>query len=73
MKNWKVIVIGILGLSLGAFLNYIVNNISNKKLLDELRAELASYQAQNAAGRITTETQKRITELQAQINILTNK
>lgn len=67
--HWRVIVVAIVGLALGAFLNYWVNKISNKELLDALTAQLNQLQIKPAGARTVTD-QTNVAQLQAQINLL---
>lgn len=69
-RNRNFILVGIVGAIVGALLQYMANLISNEKLKKELIAELTILLDKNKTGRVTTDEQKRITELQAQLNIL---
>lgn len=71
-KNWKVILIGLLGLLLGAIGNYIVNQISNKQLLESLTEQLAQLKIQAQTSR-SSDIQNQIISLQAQIDLLQKK
>lgn len=71
-KNWKVILIGLLGLLVGAIGNYIVNQISNKQLLESLTEQLAQLKIQAQTSR-SSDIQNQIISLQAQIDLLQKK
>lgn len=69
-RNRNLILVGIVGAIVGALLQYIANLVSNEKLKKELLAELTILIDKNKTVRTTTDEQKRITELEAQLNIL---
>lgn len=43
--HWKVMMIGLIGVLLGVFLNNLVRNMQNKKLLAKLQSELTALQS----------------------------
>lgn len=67
--HWRVVVVAIAGLIIGALLNYWVNKISNKELLDALTAQLNQMKNKPAGAR-TANDQTKEAQLQAQINLL---
>lgn len=69
-RNRNLILVGIVGAIVGALLQYMANLISNERLKKELLAELTILLDKNKTVRATQDEQKRITELQAQLNIL---
>lgn len=69
-RNRNLILVGIIGAIVGAFLQYIANLVSNEKLKKDLLAELTILINKNKIARVTPEEQKRITELEAQLKIL---
>lgn len=58
---------------LGAVLQYFGNVIANNKLKKELLAELNALINKQKTARTTTDEQKRISDLQAQIELLNRK
>ena len=71
--NWTLILVGLAGIIFGAVLQYIGNTIANKKLKEQLIAELTVLINKQKTARITGEEQKRITELQSQLKLLERK
>lgn len=71
MLNYTLV--GLLGIILGAYLSYRVNQITNKQLLDALKAELEQYMVKAQTGRLTPEEQARINGLQEALRILQKK
>lgn len=69
-KNGGLILVGFIGVIVGAILQYFANILSNEKLKKELLAELTVLMDKKNTARVTSDEDKRITELQAQINIL---
>jgi len=69
IKNWKVIAIGLLGLTIGFLLNVYANSKSEQKIIDALTAEIESIKNK----RITAQEQTRLIQLQAQLDLLKNK
>lgn len=69
-KNWKVIIIGILGIIAGYLANVYANKASEKRIIDTLTAEIEAIKSKQQTSRISATEQNRIIELQAQINIL---
>ena len=69
IKNWKVILIGLAGLTIGFLLNVYANSKSEQKIIDALTAEIESIKNK----RITAEQQTRLIQLQAQLDLLKNK
>lgn len=72
-KNWKTILVGVLGLAIGAYLNYVVNKRTNEELLQALKEELDQLQLKANVSRVSSDEQNRIQSLQAQIFLLENK
>lgn len=69
-RNWKVILIGIVGLTLGFLLNIYANTQSEKRIIDAIIAEIQEIKNKQNSGRITSEEQKKLIQLQAQLDIL---
>lgn len=69
----RYILVGLIGIILGAYLNYKVNEITNAKLLASLKAELEQYIIKAKTGKLTSEAQTKIDGLQEAINILNKK
>lgn len=69
-RNWKVVLVGIAGLTVGFLLNIIANRQSEQRIINALNAELQAIKEKLNMGRITSEEQKRMIELEAQINLL---
>ena len=72
-QHWPVILIGILGLIVGAFFNYLSNRISNNQLLASITAQINALQIKGKAGRLSAADQTQLIALQAQQNLLKNK
>lgn len=70
-KNGGLILVGFIGVIVGAILQYFANIISNEKLKKELLAELNILIGKRTM--VSDDEQKRITELRAQINLLNRK
>lgn len=68
-SHWQVILVGLIGLSVGAFLNYKVNQISNKELLASLTTQLSNLNIQAQTSK-SSDIQNQIIALQAQIDLL---
>lgn len=71
--TWKLILVGLAGIILGALANYLTNRISNEQLKKDLIAELIPLINKQKTARLIDEEQKRIVELQAQLNVLNKK
>lgn len=69
-RNWKVILIGIIGLTLGFLLNIYANTQSEKRIIAAIIAEIQEIKNKQNSGRITSEEQKKLIQLQAQLDIL---
>ena len=67
MLNWKTVILVIVSLAIGFYLNTLANNIANKKLLEQLKAELALLKSSRLKN-----TDKEVA-LQAQINLIESK
>lgn len=76
VNKWTVL-LAIVSLSAGFFLNWLANNIANKKLLEQIKAEIAIINQKQRQGRTSPEEsvllERRKSELEAQINILSKK
>ena len=68
-QNWKFILIGLTSLIVGFFLNRYSNQQSEKRIIDSLIAEIKILKEKQSISRITADEQKRIIELQAQLNL----
>lgn len=73
MGGFQYIVVGLIGIVLGSYLTYRVNQATNQQLLASIKAELEQYVIKSKTSRLTPEEQKRAEILQAQIDILTKK
>lgn len=71
--NWKMVLIGIAGILLGAYSTYLVNKRTNSELLMELKAELAALQLKSNTSRTTEDEEVRMQVLEGQISLLENK
>lgn len=69
-RNWKVILVGILGLTFGFLLNIYANRQSEKRIIEALIAEIQKIKDKQTIGRITSEEQTRLIFLQAQLDLL---
>lgn len=69
-RNWKVFLVGIIGLTAGFLLNLLANQRSEQRIIDKLLAELKPIKDKLNIGRVTAEEQKRMIQLEAQINLL---
>lgn len=71
-RNWIAIIVGIAGLTAGFLLNVYANKQSEKRIIDQLTAEINSIKAQQKVGRSTPESQTRLIQLEAQLQLLTS-
>lgn len=71
-RNWIAIIVGLAGLTAGFLLNVYANKQSEKRIIDQLTAEIESIKSQQKAGRSTPETDKRLIQLEAQLQLLTS-
>jgi len=70
-NNWKVILVGLLGITIGFLLNIYANKQSEKRIIEQIIAEIASLKEKQQTARISSEEQIRLNELQAQLKFLT--
>lgn len=70
-KNWKVILIGILGITAGFLLNIYANKQSEKRIIEALIAEIDALKEKQKTSRITSAEQLRLFELEQQLKALT--
>lgn len=70
--HWKIMLIGIIGVAIGFFLNWYFWNYSNKKLLRLLIAELNVLQTRNPFT-LTQDEKDQIQYLKGEIYILNFK
>lgn len=71
--NWKIILIGVIGVILGVLGNMYANKLSEERIIKALTAQIQALKDEQQMGKLTLEGQKRIIELQAQLDLLTNK
>ena len=69
-RNWKVILVGIIGLTAGFLLNIYANRQSEKRIIEALIAEIKAIKDKQNTGRITSEEQNQLIRLQAQLDLL---
>lgn len=65
--HWRVIVIALIGVAFGVFLNHVARKYSNRQLLGTLTDELSKLQIK---PNLTEEEQKHIQYLEGEIYIL---
>lgn len=70
-KYWPAIVLGILGIIAGAIITRMAINSGNKKLLEQITAQINAIKG--SAGRITSDQQLKLVQLQAQQRLIANK
>lgn len=70
-KYWHVILLGILSLIAGAIITRMAINNGNKKLLEQITAEINSIKG--TGSRITADEQIKLVQLQAQQKLLAGK
>lgn len=71
--NWKIIVIGIIGVILGILGNMYANKLSEGRIIKALTAEIESLKAKRIMNRSMPGDDMLIEQLQAQLNILKNQ
>lgn len=64
--SWWTLFFGAVGLAIG----YYLNTLANRKLLEDLKAELQNINQQENLGRSTPELERRKYELEGAIKIL---
>lgn len=70
-KNWKVILVGILGITIGFLLNIYANKQSEKRIIEALIAEIDALKEKQKTSRITYSEQLRLFQLEQQLKALT--
>lgn len=70
-KNWKVILVGILGITIGFLLNIYANKQSEKRIIEALIAQINSLKEKEQISRLSSDEQQRLIELQAKLNFVT--
>lgn len=70
-RNWKLILVGIVSLTIGFLLQIYANKRSEQKIIDAILAEIQTLKDKQTIARTTFEDQTRLLELQAQLKILT--
>ena len=66
--NWEIVVLGIISLLAGAWLNDYLNKKNNERLIEQLKAELLLLASKEKDNRVSADNKKEI--IQAQIAIL---
>lgn len=67
INKWKILLV-VAGILVGYFANVYANAQSEKRIIDALTAEIESIK--NSKARLTAESQQRLIELNAQLNLL---
>lgn len=71
MINWKIIIVGILGLLAGYLLNRYANRQSEKKIIEAIILEIKKLEEKQSTSRLTAEEQNKMIELRAALNLFT--
>lgn len=71
-KNWKIILFGLLGLAIGFGLQVYANHRSEQRIIDALITEIKTLKDKQQITRTTPEEQKRLIELEAQLQLMTS-
>lgn len=70
-KNWKLLLVGFLSLTAGFLLQLWANYRSEQRIINSILAELNTLKEKQNIARITDQDQKRLIELEAQLELLT--
>lgn len=71
-RNWKLLLVGIVSLTIGFLLQIYANTRSEQRIIDAILAEIKTIKDKQQIARTTSEDQKRLIELEAQLKILTS-
>lgn len=71
-RNWKLILVGIISLTIGFLLQVYANYRSERRIIEAIVAEIQTLKEKQTIGRTTAEDQKRLIELEAQLRLLTS-
>lgn len=71
-RNWIIILVGIASLTAGFLLNIYANSQSEKRIIAAIIAKIDELEKKQTAGvRLSSEEQKTLIELRAQLKLLT--
>ena len=69
-NNWKILLIGVIGVILGVLGNMYANKLSEERIIKALTAQIEAIKTKQLMGKATPEEQKRVDTLQTQLNII---
>lgn len=73
MINWKMLLVGALGLFIGYKLNQIANQKSEQRIIEALTAQINELKNKLQTGRISSEEKEKLIGLEQALVILKNK
>lgn len=72
-RNWKLLLVGALSITAGFLLQLWANYRSEQRIIAAIVAEIKELNEKQSIGRTTEEDQRRLIELEAQLDLLTSK
>ena len=64
MKKWLIPVVAVIGMALGAYLNYLTTKAANDKLFAQIKSELDALKGKQQGARLSIEESNKLKQLE---------